>query len=191
MEGLNEMKNASEILINKIKAILESDLTPYRIAKEVGLSNATPVHKYIDGRSDIENMSLAVAAGFEKLYEEMVKMIRVKRTEVLTDSTLKFFALPQNKEVFSEHFPEDRTRKIMMIVDEDFYKALLVHPMIIKESETDGFTEEAIKGITPYEWEHLSTLDNITEHEFYHKIRGCDTADYEVSKRLAEPYRTY
>lgn len=73
------MKNASEILIDKIKAVLKSDLTPYRIAKEVGLSNATPVHKYIDGRSDIENMSLEFAAGFEKLYEEMEKMENIKQ----------------------------------------------------------------------------------------------------------------
>lgn len=67
------MNNASEVLINKVRAVLESDLTPYRIAKEIGLANATPVHKYIDGRSDIENMSLSVAMRFEELYEKEVK----------------------------------------------------------------------------------------------------------------------
>lgn len=183
------MNNAAEILINKIKAVLESDLTPYRIAKEVGLANATPVHKYIDGRSDISNMSLAVATGFEKLYEEVFNMIRVKRTEVLTDSTLKFFALPQNKEEFNKHFPEDKTRKIMMIIDEDFYKALLLNPVIIKEGPADLFEGGALEGITPYKYEHLSTMDNITEHEHYNKISDCDTAVYSVSRRLAEPYR--
>lgn len=77
------MKNASEVLFNKIKKVLEHGengiITPYRIAKEVGFSNATPVHKYIKGESDIKKMSLEFAAGFEKLYEEMEKMENIKQ----------------------------------------------------------------------------------------------------------------
>lgn len=172
-----------------IEQLIKSGITAYTVSKETGLSR-NPLQKLFRGESKIDNLSLKTAEILSNYWEEN-KMIRVKRTEVLTDSTLKFFSLPQNKRIFNKHFPEDRTRKIIMIIDEDFYKALLAHPMIIKESETDGFTEEAIEGITPYEYEHLSTLDNITEHEFYHKVRGCDTADYEVSKRLAEPYRTH
>lgn len=72
------MKNASEILINKIKTVLESDLTPYRIAKELGFANATTIHRYKDGKAKITNMSLSVAAGFEKLYEEMMEMENIK-----------------------------------------------------------------------------------------------------------------
>lgn len=185
--------NASETLINKIKKVLEYGekeiITPYRIAKEVGFANATPVHKYIDGRSDINKMSLEFAAGFEKLYEEMFNIIKVKRTEVLTDSTLKFFALPQNEEEFNKHFPKDKVRSLTMIIDENFYKALLVHPVIVDERATDNFVEGALDGITPYKYVHLSTLDNITEHEYYNKITDSDTADYVVSKRLKDIYR--
>ncbi len=57
-------------LIKKIKAVLDSELTSYRIAKEVGYASANPIHKFRSGESDIEKMQIGTASAFEKLYEE-------------------------------------------------------------------------------------------------------------------------
>lgn len=171
-----------------IELLIKSGITAYKVSKETGLSR-NPIERLFRGDSTIDNLTLKSAEILSN-YWEGNKMIRVKRTEVLTDSTLKFFALPQHKEEFNKHFPEDKTRKIMMIIDEDFYKELLVHPVIIDERYVGNFMEGALEGITPYKYEHLSTMDNIHEHEYYNKISDCDTADYTVSKRLQEPYRS-
>ncbi|QNM43767.1 hypothetical protein [Shouchella clausii] len=61
----------SEQTIERIKAVLNSDLTPYRIAKEVGYAGANPVHDLKSGKAKIEKMSLATAHKFEKLYEKI------------------------------------------------------------------------------------------------------------------------
>lgn len=62
----------TEQLIKKIKAVLDSDLTAYRIAKEVGYASANPIHKLRSGESDILKMQLSTAMAFEKLYEETI-----------------------------------------------------------------------------------------------------------------------
>lgn len=74
-------------LINIIQAVLDSDMTAYRIAKEVGYASANPVHKLIKGESEITDMKLSTAIEFEKLYEkirEENKMEFEGRTYTLT-----------------------------------------------------------------------------------------------------------
>jgi len=64
----------SQELINTIKAVLSSNLSAYRIAKEVGYASANPIHKLRSGESEIEKLQLGTALAFEKLYEEMISM---------------------------------------------------------------------------------------------------------------------
>lgn len=61
----------AEKSIKKIQAILDSDLTAYRIAKEVGYSSANQIHNFRNGKSDITSMKLSTAIEFEKLYEKL------------------------------------------------------------------------------------------------------------------------
>ncbi|MEK5038751.1 hypothetical protein [Sporosarcina sp. FSL K6-3457] len=68
----------TEKLIMKINAVLDSDLTSYRIAKDLGYASANPIHKLRDGESDIMKLQLATVVEFEKLYEEMMKMENIK-----------------------------------------------------------------------------------------------------------------
>lgn len=63
----------SESLIKKIECVLYSDLTPYKIAKEVGYSSAHPVHKLRNKQSNIKKMTLEKALEFEKLYNKHFK----------------------------------------------------------------------------------------------------------------------
>lgn len=116
----------------------------------------------------------------------------VKITNVLTNSSLRMFALPQNREKFSEHV-KDGIREIQVIIDEDFYRTLLTHPVVMEESTAwyfkDGADDKLLEGIKLHKYEHLSTMNNIHEHEYYSRVVGSDTADYIVSKRLAPPYR--
>lgn len=65
-------------LVDKIKAVLGSGLTAYRIAKEVGYASANPVHKLMEGKSDIESMKLSTAKEFEKLYNIMEEEIKMR-----------------------------------------------------------------------------------------------------------------
>lgn len=67
-----------EETIKRVKSVLNSGLTPYRIAKEVGYAGANPVHDLISGKSDINRMQLGTALKFEKLYEELEKMNNIK-----------------------------------------------------------------------------------------------------------------
>ena len=60
-------------LIDKIKAVLESDLTAYRIAKDVGYASANPVHKLRNGETDIADIKLSTAIEFEKIYNKTIK----------------------------------------------------------------------------------------------------------------------
>ncbi|MGG0667721.1 hypothetical protein ABE073_04245 [Lederbergia citrisecunda] len=117
--------------------------------------------------------------------------MKVKITNVLTNSTLRLFALPQNRDKFSEHV--DEIRELQIIIDEDFYKTLLSNPVVMEEGTAyyfkDGAEDKALEGIKLHKYEYLSTMNNIHEHEHYSKIEGSDTADYIISKRLAEPYR--
>jgi transcriptional regulator with XRE-family HTH domain len=183
--------NAYEDTLRGVQWVMDNR-TSYQVAKDLGVTNRT-VNRYQNGETPIENMTLATA---EKLYnyylEEMEKM-KVKITKVLTNSALTVFALPQNKGEFNKRIKEDNTREIQVIVDENFYKTLLSHPVVMEESAAwyfkDGVEDELLAGIKLHKYEHLSTMNNIHEHEYHQKIVGSDTADYEVSKRLAEPYR--
>lgn len=181
------MKNSFE----EVKYLLfESGVSNYRISQATGIAQST-LSDYVKGKTKVERMPVERAIKLHNYYKEEVERMRVKRTEVLTDSTLRFFALPKHAEEFNMHFSEDKTREIMMIIDEDFYKALLVNPVIIEKDSVKYFAEGALEGITPYKYKHLSTMDNITEHEHYSSISDSETADYVVSKRLKEQYRTY
>lgn len=168
--------------------LFDSGVSNYRISKATGIAQST-LSDYVNHKTKIERMPVETAIKLHNYYVEEVEKMRVKRTEVLTDSSLRFFALPQNEDEFNKHFPKDKVRKEIMIIDEDFYKSLLVHPVIVDEKATDNFLEGALDGITPIKVAHLSTLDNITEHEYYNKITDSDTADYVVSKRLKDIYR--
>src|SRR5690625_699264 len=118
-------------IIDKIKSVLDSDLTAYRIAKEVGYASANPIHKLRSGESGIMNLQLATVIEFERLYEEMIRMINVKVTKVLTDSPLRIFALTQHAAEFHKIIPKEKSREIVVIIDEDFYKTLLENPVVI------------------------------------------------------------
>lgn len=117
-----------------IKKLLENEeISNYKISKDTGIAQST-ISNYSTGKSDIGNMKLDHAEILNNYYlREMAFMINVKRTKVLTDSTLKFFSLPQFKEDFKKHFKEENIREILMIIDEDFYKALLVNPVVTDE----------------------------------------------------------
>lgn len=65
----------AEQSLDKIKKVLDSDLTAYRIAKEVGYSSANQIHKFRSGESDIESMKISTAIEFERLFEEINKKI--------------------------------------------------------------------------------------------------------------------
>lgn len=75
------MKHA-EKLINKIKAVLDSDLTAYRIAKEVGYAGANPVHDLRSGKSDIMGIKLNTAIKFEELYNKTEEDLKMNNTDV-------------------------------------------------------------------------------------------------------------
>lgn len=66
----------SDNLILKIKEVLDCGMSPYMIAKKVGYSSANPVHKLINGKSKIEDMSLRKAMDFERIYESEIKATR-------------------------------------------------------------------------------------------------------------------
>mgnify|MGYP001222638631 CR=1 FL=1 len=68
----------TEQLIEKIKAVLDSDLTAYRVAKETGYKSANQIHNYRNGKSDIRDMKLSTAMRFERLYEEVIRAEREK-----------------------------------------------------------------------------------------------------------------
>lgn len=57
-------------LIKKIKTVLKSDLSSYRIAKDIGYRTSNQIHRYRNGDSDILDMKLSTAAMFEKIYDE-------------------------------------------------------------------------------------------------------------------------
>lgn len=86
-----------EETIKRVKSVLNSGLTPYRIAKEVGYAGANPVHDLISGKSDINRMQLGTALKFEKLYEELEKMkkVYIESTEetIYLDEELKGYGL--------------------------------------------------------------------------------------------------
>ena len=54
---------------NKIKRLMNSSMSAYAIAQKTGVSQSL-VTKYRNENSKIENMTLAVAKKFEKLYDE-------------------------------------------------------------------------------------------------------------------------
>lgn len=61
----------AEKSLERVKDVLNSDLTAYRIAKEVGYPSANMVHKFRDGTSDINSLKLSTAIEFERLYEKI------------------------------------------------------------------------------------------------------------------------
>lgn len=78
----------AEKSIERIKAVLNSGLTPYRIAKEVGYAGANPVHDLISGKSDINRMGIGTAMKFEKLFEELV--LKMEKIKELIEKVEKF-----------------------------------------------------------------------------------------------------
>lgn len=63
--------NNGEQLIEKIQTVLDSDLTAYRIAKEVGYAAANPVHDLRSGKVALKGIKLSTAIAFEKLYDKI------------------------------------------------------------------------------------------------------------------------
>lgn len=55
---------------NKILAVLDSNWSGYRIAKELGLKNQTYIDQLRRGESRIENMKLDRAERFVMVYDE-------------------------------------------------------------------------------------------------------------------------
>lgn len=170
-----------------IEQLIKSGITAHTVAAETGLPRNT-VYRIFTGETKLSNVKFGTIEILNKYWEEN-KMINVKRTKVLTDSTLKFFSLPQFKEDFKKLFKEENTREILMIIDEDFYKTLLVNPVVTDERFIGNFVEGALDGIKPYKYEYLSTMNNIHENEVSYEIAGSETADFRISRRLAEPYR--
>lgn len=70
----------SESLIKKIEYVLKGNLTPYKIAKEVGYSSAHQIHKLIRNESKIVHMTLEKAIAFEELYEKQYCLEKEKES---------------------------------------------------------------------------------------------------------------
>jgi hypothetical protein len=70
-ERMDKHMTHAEQSIKKIKAVLDSDLTAYRIAKEVGYASANPIHDLRKGKADINSMKISTAIEFEKLYKKL------------------------------------------------------------------------------------------------------------------------
>jgi len=64
-------KTHAEKSIERVRAVLKSGLTPYRIAKEVGYSSANLVHDLINDKADINSIKVSTAVKFERLYNQI------------------------------------------------------------------------------------------------------------------------
>lgn len=70
MVKMNEVIYTNKV-IDRIKAVLDSDLSAYEIAKQVGYSSANQVHNFRNGKSDYTAMKLSTAIEFEKIYNKI------------------------------------------------------------------------------------------------------------------------
>lgn len=136
----------TEKIISMIQTVLDSDLTAYRIAKEVGYASANPIHKMRNGESDIMKMQLATIVQFEKIYEEMDKMKTNWKLE-------KYY-------VQLEEFDYD-LKKLGFYTNDDDELLGYVYPASIEDIES--MVSDLNKGVDPieYRWEdgYGNTLD--------------------------------
>lgn len=62
---------ATDILFQKVVAVLNSDLTTYRIAKEIGYEAGSYIQRLRDGDSSIHDIKLERLSKFEVLYDKL------------------------------------------------------------------------------------------------------------------------
>lgn len=141
-------------VIDKIKTVLGSDLTAYRIAKEVGYSSANPVHKLMSGETDITAMKLSTAIEFEKLYnkiEEEQKMTKeimeiIKKVE---DFEIELSgAEPSYEEVNEVNY-------IVHFVDGFNIEVLFAEHEHVKEAKEEG----------TFDQEHVNELADLYDYD--------------------------
>lgn len=65
--------NLSQQLINKIQYVLDSDMTSYRIAKDVGYANANQIYALRKNEVKINGLGFDKVIKFEEVYEELQK----------------------------------------------------------------------------------------------------------------------
>lgn len=71
------------IHVEKIKKVLDSEVTSYRLAKELSMSRAA-IEKYRNGQLDIMNMKLSNALKFQSYYNkrnEELEMDKIKELQ--------------------------------------------------------------------------------------------------------------
>lgn len=73
------MDEMIEVIKKKVEQVLDSPLTDYRIAKEVGDKSGAGVRKLRDGDSDIDNLTLKKINAYVELHERMDEPLLAQR----------------------------------------------------------------------------------------------------------------
>lgn len=63
---------ATDVLFQKVMAVLNSNMTSYRIMKEIGDKSQTHIEWLRDGTSSIEDIRFKKLMRFEKLYDSEI-----------------------------------------------------------------------------------------------------------------------
>lgn len=85
-------------VIDRIKSVLDSDLSAYEIAKQVGYSSANQVHNFRSGKSDYTAMKLSTAIEFEKLYNKIEGEVKMHKKIMEVVKKVQDFEIELNPE---------------------------------------------------------------------------------------------
>lgn len=64
------MMKAYEVLESKVKFVLDSDLTAYRIALDMDKASTNFIHRLRSGESKIENLTYRTLCDFEDVFDK-------------------------------------------------------------------------------------------------------------------------
>ena len=70
-QGGGELK-ATDILFQKVMAVLNSDMTSYQIIKGIGDTSNTHVYNLRDGRAKVSDIKLEKLVRFEEFYDKEI-----------------------------------------------------------------------------------------------------------------------
>ena len=156
-------------LIEKIEAVINSELTAYAIAKRTGLTTSA-VAKYKRGESKAENMSLYAAMKFEELYNELKGGVNVdKRVEKIEKLELRIEGKSLNG--------SGRPYKNTFSDSHDVPNALRGLSEFSQYSENDACFNAGLElvGITETSYTNLTKAMEGAMNDC-----GCDVEDYEA-----------